>query len=68
MTFLIVLWQGGYRFLYGQMSLGALITFNTYLNFLVWPMIALGLGDEYFPARRGVHGPLELHPAGPAAD
>src|SRR5208337_1934202 len=41
-TFLIVLWQGGYRFLHGQMSLGALITFNTYLNFLVWPMIALG--------------------------
>ncbi len=47
-TFLLVLWQGGYRFLYGQMSLGALITFNTYLNFLVWPMIALGWVTNIF--------------------
>ncbi len=47
-TFLIVLWQGGYRFLHGQMSLGSLITFNTYLNFLVWPMIALGWVTNIF--------------------
>jgi ATP-binding cassette subfamily B multidrug efflux pump len=47
-TFLIVLWQGGYRLLHGQMSLGALITFNTYLNFLVWPMIALGWVTNIF--------------------
>jgi ATP-binding cassette subfamily B multidrug efflux pump len=47
-TFLIVLWQGGYRFLSGQMSLGALITFNTYLSFLVWPMIALGWVTNIF--------------------
>ena len=47
-TFLIVLWQGGYRILYGQMSLGALITFNTYLNVLVWPMIALGWVTNIF--------------------
>ena len=47
-TFLIVLWQGGYRYLHGQMSLGALITFNTYLNFLVWPMIALGWVTNIF--------------------
>src|SRR5215472_8296884 len=47
-TFLIVLWQGGYRFLHGQMSLGALMTFNTYLNFLVWPMIALGWVTNIF--------------------
>jgi ATP-binding cassette, subfamily B, multidrug efflux pump len=47
-AFLIVLWQGGYRFLHGQMSLGALITFNTYLNFLVWPMIALGWVTNIF--------------------
>jgi ATP-binding cassette subfamily B protein len=30
------------------MSLGALITFNTYLNFLVWPMIALGWVTNIF--------------------
>ena len=47
-TFLIVLWQGGYRFLQGQMSLGALITFNTYLSLLVWPMIALGWVTNIF--------------------
>jgi ATP-binding cassette subfamily B multidrug efflux pump len=47
-TFLIVLWQGGFRFLYGQLSLGALITFNTYLGFLVWPMIALGWVTNIF--------------------
>ena len=47
-TFLIVLWQGGYRYLHGQMSLGALITFNTYLGFLVWPMVALGWVTNIF--------------------
>jgi ATP-binding cassette subfamily B protein len=47
-TFLIVLWQGGYQFLHGQMSLGSLMTFNTYLNFLVWPMIALGWVTNIF--------------------
>src|SRR3981189_3172073 len=47
-TFLIVLWQGGYRYLHGRMSLGALITFNTYLGLLVWPMIALGLVTNIF--------------------
>jgi ATP-binding cassette, subfamily B, multidrug efflux pump len=48
MSFLIVLWQGGYRLLHGQISLGALITFNTYLGFLVWPMIALGWVTNIF--------------------
>ena len=47
-TFLIVLWQGGYRFLHGQISLGALMTFSTYLGFLVWPMIALGWVTNIF--------------------
>jgi ATP-binding cassette, subfamily B, multidrug efflux pump len=47
-TFLIVLWQGGYRYLHGQMSLGALITFNTYLGLLVWPIIALGWVTNIF--------------------
>jgi ATP-binding cassette, subfamily B, multidrug efflux pump len=47
-TFLIVLWQGGYRILHAQMTIGALITFFTYLNFLVWPMIALGWVTNIF--------------------
>src|SRR6202790_3297559 len=47
-TFLIVLWQGGGQVLFGRMSLGTLITFNTYLSFLVWPMIALGWVTNIF--------------------
>lgn len=47
-TFLIVLWQGGFRVLDSRMSLGSLITFNTYLGFLVWPMIALGWVTNIF--------------------
>jgi ATP-binding cassette, subfamily B, multidrug efflux pump len=47
-TFMIVLWQGGYRFFEGQISLGALIAFNAYLVQLVWPMIALGWVTNIF--------------------
>ncbi len=41
-TFLIVLWVGGYRLLAGRISLGSFVMFNTYMGILVWPMIALG--------------------------
>jgi len=41
-TFLIVLWAGGYRVLSGKISLGGFVMFNTYMGMLVWPMIALG--------------------------
>jgi ATP-binding cassette subfamily B multidrug efflux pump len=47
-TFLIVLWQGGYRLLNGQISLGTLTTFYFYLGFLIWPMIALGWVTNIF--------------------
>jgi len=47
-TFLIVLWQGGYRVLNGQISLGTFTAFYTYLGFLVWPMIALGWVTNIF--------------------
>jgi ATP-binding cassette subfamily B multidrug efflux pump len=47
-TFLIVLWQGGHQLLRGQISLGALISFNAYLTLLVWPMIALGWVTNIF--------------------
>lgn len=42
LTFLIVLWVGGYRLLEGKISLGSFVMFNTYMGLLVWPMIALG--------------------------
>ena len=41
-TFLIVLWVGGYRLMTGHISLGSFVMFNTYMGMLVWPMIALG--------------------------
>src|SRR5246127_850233 len=47
-SFLIVLWQGGHQLLGGQISLGTLIAFNTYLGYLVWPMIALGWVTNIF--------------------
>src|ERR1700760_251395 len=36
-SFLIVLWKGGDQLLNGQITLGALIAFYTYLGLLVWP-------------------------------
>ena len=41
-TFLVVLWAGGYQVLHGRLSMGGFVMFNTYMGFLVWPMIALG--------------------------
>ncbi|MCC6860801.1 MAG: ABC transporter ATP-binding protein [Bryobacterales bacterium] len=41
-TFLIVLWAGGYQVLQGRISLGSFVAFNTYMGMLVWPMIAMG--------------------------
>ncbi len=42
LTFLIVLWAGGLRMLDGRMSLGTFVMFQTYMNMLIWPMIAFG--------------------------
>jgi ATP-binding cassette subfamily B protein len=42
LTFLVVLWAGGYQVLRGRISLGSFVMFNTYMGMLVWPMIALG--------------------------
>ncbi len=41
-TFLIVLWMGGYRMLSGRITLGSFVMFNTYMGMLIWPMIAMG--------------------------
>jgi ATP-binding cassette, subfamily B, multidrug efflux pump len=48
MSFLIVLWRGGYQFLNHQISLGAFIAFYSYLGVLMWPMIALGWVTNIF--------------------
>ena len=41
-TFLIVLWVGGFRLLAGNISLGSFVMFQTYMGMLIWPMIAMG--------------------------
>ena len=47
-SFLIVLWQGGHQILNGQISIGAFVSFYTYLGILVWPFIALGWVTNIF--------------------
>jgi ATP-binding cassette, subfamily B, multidrug efflux pump len=42
LTFLVVLWVGGYRLMTGRITLGNFVMFNTYMGMLVWPMIAFG--------------------------
>jgi ATP-binding cassette subfamily B protein len=78
-TFLIVLWAGGYRVLTGKISVGTFVTFNTYMGTLIWPMIAMGWvvnlmqrGTaslsrivEILRERPSIHAPAE--PAAPAA-
>ena len=54
-SFLIVLWKGGDQLLSGQITLGALIAFYTYLGLLVWPMIALGWVTNIFQRGAASH-------------
>jgi ATP-binding cassette subfamily B multidrug efflux pump len=42
LTFLLVLWVGGYGLLSHRITLGSFVMFNTYMGMLVWPMIAMG--------------------------
>jgi len=38
----LALWLGGREVLYGHMTVGAFVAFNTYMVQLTWPVIALG--------------------------
>jgi ATP-binding cassette, subfamily B, multidrug efflux pump len=74
-TFLIVLWIGGYRLLAGNITLGSFVMFNTYMGMLVWPMIAMGWVvnlvqrgtaslsriDEMLRAQPGIASPANPH-------
>jgi len=42
LTSLAVLWAGGTRLLEGTLTPGSFVMFQTYLNMLIWPMIAFG--------------------------
>ncbi len=41
-SFVVVLWVGGYRLLQGSITLGDFLMFTVYMGMLGWPMIALG--------------------------
>lgn len=41
-TFLLVMWAGGWRLYTGKISLGSFVMFQTYMGMLIWPMIAFG--------------------------
>ncbi|TDM13029.1 ABC transporter ATP-binding protein [Macrococcus lamae] len=43
LSFIIALGYGSFLVNQGEMTIGGLITFNVYLNMLVWPMFAIGL-------------------------
>ena len=42
LTFLALLWGGGYRLMQGKLTLGTFVMFSAYLTMLIWPMIAMG--------------------------
>src|SRR5216683_5707454 len=42
LAIVLVLWIGGREVLYGRMSVGGFVAFNTYMVQLTWPVIALG--------------------------
>src|ERR1700730_14468792 len=42
LAIVLVLWLGGREVLYGRMSVGGFVDFNTYMVQLTWPVIALG--------------------------
>ena len=41
-SFVIALWYGGVKVIYGDISLGSFVSFNSYLGMLIWPIAALG--------------------------
>ncbi len=41
-TFLLVMWAGGWRLYTGKISMGSFVMFQTYMGMLIWPMIAFG--------------------------
>lgn len=42
-SFVIALGYGSYLVNQGEMTIGGLVSFNVYLNMMVWPMFAIGL-------------------------
>jgi ATP-binding cassette subfamily B multidrug efflux pump len=42
LSIIVVIWVGGIKVIQGQMNLGDIVAFISYLGMLIWPMIAFG--------------------------
>lgn len=42
LTFLLVMWAGGWRLAEGKLTMGGFVMFQSYMGMLIWPMIAFG--------------------------
>jgi ATP-binding cassette, subfamily B, multidrug efflux pump len=47
-SFVLVMWFGGRQVIYGQISLGELVAFYTFMVQLIFPMVALGFVTNIF--------------------
>ncbi len=56
LAIVLVLWLGGREVIAGRITVGDFVAFNTYMVQLTWPVIASGMGDQYFPAGNGLDG------------
>ncbi|HKS73925.1 MAG TPA: ABC transporter ATP-binding protein [Terriglobales bacterium] len=48
LAIVLVLWLGGREVLYGRITIGSFVAFNTYMVQLTWPVIALGFVINLF--------------------
>jgi ATP-binding cassette subfamily B multidrug efflux pump len=48
MSFVLVMWFGGRQVIYGQISLGELVAFYSFMVQLIFPMVALGFVTNIF--------------------
>jgi len=59
LAIVLVLWLGGREVLYGRISVGDFVAFNTYMVQLTWPIIALGWVINIF--QRGTASLERIH-------
>jgi ATP-binding cassette, subfamily B, multidrug efflux pump len=59
LAIVLVLWLGGREVLYGRISVGDFVAFNTYMVQLTWPIIALGWVINIF--QRGTASLARIH-------
>src|SRR5438067_7564117 len=59
LAIVLVLWLGGREVLYGRITVGGFVAFNTYMVQLTWPVIALGWVINIF--QRGTASMLRIN-------